>query len=151
MTLVIICDLEGVLTDNAHRLHLFKAGQWDEYESECVNDAPFTQTIKMVRTILELNESSILVVVTGRYPKWEQLTNQWLMDNRVYPDWVVYRDKFDIPKTKEPLLKEQMLAEIKNNYGEEYTFLALDDKDDCVEMYRNAGIECWQVRAGVLG
>jgi hypothetical protein len=85
-----------------------------------------------------------------RYQQWEFQTNAWLGKYGIYPDWVMYRDKYDIPKTKEPILKMQYLEEIRRNYGDGH-YLALDHKDDVVEAYRNAGVECWQVRNGVLG
>lgn len=151
MTLVVIASLEGVLADNSHRQHLFKAGQWDEYEEECVNDLPYQQTIDTIRTLLSLEDDTIFVVVSGRYQRWDILTHEWMSRHKLYPDWVLYRDKYDIPKTKEPALKMQFLEEIRRNYGDDHLFLALDHKDDVVEAYRNAGIECWQVRNGVLG
>ncbi len=148
MSLVVIASLEGVLADNSHRQHLFRAGQWDDYEAACVDDVPYAGTVEAVNLMLHGNYR--FVITTVRYQRWEFQTNAWLSKHEIYPDWVMFRDKYDIPKTKEPILKMGYFEEIRRNYCDGQHFLVLEHRDDVVEAYRNAGIECWQIRNGVL-
>lgn len=150
-TCVLIVDLEGTITDNAHRLHLMKGGEWEEYELAAPND-PVHPFINAFLKSLYWSYCQ-LVVVTGRYEKYREETRKQLAAADIYPDHMLMRDNLDIPKTKEPALKLAYLEEIKNLYCAEpdTAFIALEDRDDVVEALRNAGIECWQVRNGALG
>lgn len=150
-TCVLVVDLEGSITDNAPRLHLMKAGLWNEYEQAGPDDPvhPFIRTF-----LASLYWSHCqLVVVTGRYEKYREATRKQLAAADIYPDHIFMRENFDIPKTKEPELKLAFLEQIRNLYcaDPDTALIALEDRDDVVEAYRNAGIECWQVRNGAIG
>lgn len=151
MTVVLIVDLEGTITDNAHRLHFMKAGKWDEYEVAAIQD-PVHPHIKKFLGSLYWSHAQ-LVIVTGRYEKYREETRKQLAAADIFPDHLLMRESFDIPKTKEPALKLAFLEQIKNLYcaDPDAAFIALEDRDDVVEALRNAGIECWQVRNGAIG
>jgi hypothetical protein len=143
-------DLEGAMTDNAHRLHFMKAGEWDEYERLAVEDPCYPHFTEFLSSVYWTTFE--LVVVTGRYEKYREATRKQLASFKVFPSHLLMRDNFDIPKTKEPALKLAYLEEIRALYPEQDTvIIALEDRDDVVEALRNAGIECWQVRNGAIG
>lgn len=152
MTLCVLAvDLEGVILDNSHRLHLMRAGQWDEYEAEALNDTCH----KAFRVFLNsINWTTFEIVVwSGRYEKFRHRTYEQLKSFGIFPEHVLMRDDLDIPKTKEPELKLQYVEEIKALYADtdDILIIALEDRDDVVEALRNAGIECWQTRNGQPG
>jgi hypothetical protein len=150
MTVVLLVDLEGVLFNNAQRLHLFKAAQWAEYETSFPDDTVYPVMSQFLSSVYW--STFELVIVTGRYQKYYDQTVEQMRKVNIHPEHLLMRDNFDIPKTKEPELKLQLLDEIKRLYPEPGTmFIALEDRDDVVEAYRNAGIECWQVRNGSIG
>jgi len=141
-------DLEGALTDNAHRLHFMKAGDWDEYERLAPKDPCHPFICEFLSSVYW--STFELVVVTGRYEKYREETRKQLAAFNVHPDHMLMRDNFDIPKTKEPALKLAYLEQVRELYPDA-TIIALEDRDDVVEALRNAGIECWQVRNGAIG
>lgn len=152
MTVVLCVDLEGVLTNNDHRLHLMRAGDWDAYEVAALED-PCNPTFIAFLGSLQWTTFDI-IVWTGRYEKYRHRTYEQIKRFGFYPDNVLMRDDLDIPKTKEPELKLQYLHTIREMYAESLepvTIIALEDRDDVVEALRNAGIDCWQVRNGQPG
>lgn len=150
MTCILMVDLEGSITDNAHRLHLMKAGDWDAYEAAGPEDPCHKHIKEFLSSVYWATFE--LVVVTGRYEKYYERTRAQLAKSRIFPSHILMRDNFDIPKTKEPILKLGFLERVRELYPEpETVIIALEDRDDVVEALRNAGIECWQVRNGSLG
>lgn len=150
MTCVLMVDLEGAITDNSHRLHFMKAGDWDEYERLAIEDPCHPHFAMFLSSVYW--STFELVVVTGRYEKYREETRKQLKGFNIYPEHLLMRDNFDMPQTKEPALKLAYLEEIRALYPEQDTvIIALEDRDDVVEALRNAGIECWQVRNGAIG
>jgi hypothetical protein len=147
--IVFLCDLEGVIFDNSHRLHLWKANLWDEYDDACLADHPHNTICEFLRSLTVLQE---MIIVTGRSEKYRDRTLDQLQKLQIYPELVLFRPWYDIPKTKEAQIKLDFFNDtIKPMFGEDRIYIALEDRDDCVEAYRNAGIDCWQIRNGQLG
>jgi beta-phosphoglucomutase-like phosphatase (HAD superfamily) len=150
MTCVLMVDLEGAITDNAHRLHHMKSGDWETYEALAPEDPCHPHIKEFLSSVYWATFE--LVVVTGRYEKYYERTRSQLAEAKIYPSEILMRDNFDIPKTKEPELKLGFLAKVRELYPDPGTvIIALEDRDDVVEALRNAGIECWQVRNGAQG
>lgn len=145
---VLMVDLEGCITDNAPRLHHMRGGDWETYEELGPQDpvlphfAEFLASLYWARTQL--------VVVTGRYEKYRAATVKQLGMADVHPDELLMRDNLDIPKTKEPELKLNMLEQVRKLYPDAI-IIAMEDNDKVVEALRNAGVDCWQVRNGAVG
>jgi len=148
---ILMVDLEGVVTDNSHRLHLMKSGDWDAYEEAALED-PCHPTFRKFLNSINWTTFEI-VLVTGRYEKYRHRTYEQLKKFGIYPEHLLMRDNFDIPKTKEPELKLQFLEEVRRIYADypNAAIIAMEDRDDVVEALRNAGIDCWQTRNGQPG
>lgn len=150
---VILVDLEGTLCDNRHRVDMFMAQEYEQYEDACGKDLPYPDVVAVLKSFCEDNTWIVPIIVTGRSEKYENTTIEWLADHVPIDTLALYmRPEFDIPSTKEAELKLTMLANIKQDFmlPEGTVFIALEDKDEVVEAYRNAGVFCWQVRNGVI-
>lgn len=150
---VIIIDLEGTLCDNRHRVDLWLAQEYEEYEHACGNDKPYEDVVELLKSFCEDNDWVIPVVITDRSEFFYAHTLAWLSQHVPVERLPLFmRPVIDIPKTKEAELKislfEKMKAEMELPPGT--VFIALDDKDEVVEAYRNAGVHCWQVRNGAI-
>lgn len=148
--IVFVCDHVGVIADNSHRLHLFQANLWGEYDEAFVDDAPIEPFCSIMSGLqFQGNE---LVVVTGISEIFYGGLEDWYMKHQITPEAIYMRPWSDIPKTKEPEFKLAVFNEqIKPKYADDTAFVVLDDRDDVVAAFRNAGIECWQVRNGAVG
>lgn len=147
---IILIDTEGTLFDNTHRLDLFKSSLWESYEDACLEDTVIEPTAKFIRTIV-MDTHWKTLLVTPRYERFRERTTDILVREKLYIDGGYFRPTLDkMPKVKEPLLKLGYVEQIREKFpGEE--LYALEDRDDCVDAYRNAGVTCWQVAPGVMG
>lgn len=150
---VFIIDLEGTLCDNRHRVELYQAQEWEAYEHECGNDKPYPDVVELLQSFCEDNEWVVPVIITDRSETFYKHTLAWLTQHVPIESLPLYMRPYeDMPKTKEPELKLQLLERMKAemDFPAGTIFIALEDKDDVVEAYRNAGIFCWQVRNGAI-
>jgi hypothetical protein len=147
---VFIFDLEGVLCDNTHRLDFIKSGDWEAYHNACGGDKPYPEMVDFLRQMWGMPSDA--VVSTARNERYIQETEEWLRVHGL-PIYKCYmRDRLDTFQgaRKEVEVKRDNLHFIQADYPTA-TLIAFEDRDDCVDMYRTAGIQCWQVRGGVLG
>jgi hypothetical protein len=140
---VCIFDIDGTLANCDHRLHYVKnkPKNWDAFYSECMND----HVIWPVAEMLELFRKNYLIyIVTGRPERNRDLTESWLNDNKIYFDKLIMRGDRDFRKS--PDYKSSVCDTIEAEGNK--IFLAVEDREDCINMFINRGIYTFNVSNG---
>lgn len=140
---VCIFDIDGTLANCDHRLHYVKnkPKNWDAFYSECMGD----HVIWPVAEMLELFRKNYLIyIVTGRPERNRDLTELWLNNNKIYFDKLIMRGDRDFRKS--PDYKSSVCDTIEA--GGNKIFLAVEDREDCINMFINRGIYTFNVSNG---
>lgn len=147
--MIIVTDLDGTLCNCAHRVHLAQAGQWDEFHSRLSDDPLFTDVAEFLMHFSVIGGFEIWAV-SGRNERYRTETMRWLRKHDIEIDRIYLRPDNDY--TVDHVLKPRMLLELgfagQSDKMLQETLCVLDDRDKVVEAYRNAGLNCWQVRNG---
>jgi FMN phosphatase YigB (HAD superfamily) len=142
----IICDLDGTLCDLRHRLHYMehRPKMRDEFHAAAKDDAVYTDVLDILiayRAAYNYDGRRILLV-TCRPETYRVATEVWLYQNLVPYDELIMRADGD---TREDSLIKSLIYryEIEPHYDVQFV---LEDKNSVVQMWRNIGLTCWQVR-----
>ena len=140
---VCIFDIDGTLANCDHRLHYVKnkPKNWDAFYSECMSD----HVIWPVAEMLELFRKNYLIyIVTGRPERNRDLTELWLNNNKIYFDKLIMRGDRDFRKS--PDYKSSVCDTIEAEGNK--IFLAVEDREDCINIFINRGIYTFNVSNG---
>jgi len=139
---VVIFDIDGTLTDAAHRLHYVRHGakQWDQFFAEAKNDPPHQEIVDLAK-LLHASGKTILLV-SGRPEKTRADTLQWMADHGVPFSELYMRPDGD--HRQDFIVKAQILDGILAD-GHEIDFV-IDDRPSVVAMWRERGLVCLQCR-----
>lgn len=143
MSLIVLCDLDGTLSDSEHRVH-FVRGKNRDYESffaAAGDDAPMWPVITLVRALAQQGHE--IHILTGRRDDTREVTEQWLEKHEVPHHRLVMRPYDD--RTPDHLLKRRWFQQ---EYDSASVLLALEDRSRVVSMYRELGVTCLQVAEG---
>jgi len=149
MKRAIICDIDGTLADSSKRAEFLKEDppNWEKFFDEKLvsQDDP----IEAVLALLDgLSLCYRLIFLTGRMEKHRSITETWFFNvcDMMANEYTLimrsnddYRPDFEY---KEQVLKEQLNAD-------EILFV-LEDRQQCVDMWRRNGIACFQVAEAVF-
>lgn len=141
----IICDLDGTLYNHTYngRIELAFKGEYDEYHAQSINDLPHPEIVYLVQV---LSQKHIVVAITGRNEKFRNITSDWLFQHDVPIESLWMRPDADF--RKDAILKQDLLEqalEFHERTRDDILF-SLDDRDQSVQGWREAGIPCLQVR-----
>lgn len=143
---VILMDLDGVLCDSSHRVHLVPPADrrqyneaWHPFVAECVNDAPIKAGLEMLNALLC---SVPVFIITSRQENFSHQTRQWLkgkVPETRFPE-IIYRGEQDHrpPAEYKRHVLHQLIAQ-----GYEVLF-AIDDDPQIVDMYQQENIATFQ-------
>ena len=137
--MIIICDIDKTLADNAHREHylLQPKKDWDSFFKAASEDT----VIWPIRDlIVYLKDNHRIVFLTGRPDKYHIETAIWLRDNGIV--------NFFRPTS------HKLIFRPNNNYEKDYIFksrvvqelglnniwFAIDDSPEVIKAYRELGI-----------
>jgi hypothetical protein len=139
----IIVDLDGTLTDCSHRLKYFKGPEkdWAKLEAGIPEDGPIRPIIELVNRY----KNGKIIFVTGRAERTRADTLHWIYDHTglkcfdllmrpdddYREDWQVKRDTYN-----------RLIAPFYN------VRFVLEDRQQCVDMWREKGLTCLQVAKG---
>jgi predicted kinase len=131
----VICDLDGTLVWCHDR------SPYDT--SKCENDEVNNAVLCLLDNMMS---SADIIFVTGREEQYRNQTLRFLKDkcSLVEELFILYMRDSKEPKDneiKEKILKEKIIPEYN-------VLFALEDRDRVVKMYRENGIQCWQVKEG---
>lgn len=156
-----IFDLDGTLALIEHRRHFVDGTDgkkdWRAFFAACVDDVPNTPVI---RTLQALRRSGAEVWIwSGRSDEVKAETVEWLQRHGCFgfPTDVLWAWPFGAPERfrmrkagdhqDDVTLKRGWLSEIEPPEWNRLTAV-FDDRDRVVQMWRDAGVPCFQVAAG---
>ena len=131
---IIISDLDGTLSDPAHRIKLYKKKMYSEFNSAGKDDKPLQSICNILRSLNDLE--TYIVVCTARDDSCREDTLNWLKLNEVPCAKLMMRRK------------KEMLDQLLETYKFNQFWFALEDRDVCVDMWRGEGLTCLQVAPG---
>ena len=143
----VIFDLDGTLADIEKRRVLSTHGNgkmdWDRFfdPKNIELDEPNLPVVFLAKTMWE--KGFRVVIFSGRLDVTQTATERWLEKHQV---------KFDILKMRPEHMKFVDDAELKKEWleelGKDSVFLVVDDRDKVVKMWRNEGLNTFQVADG---
>lgn len=164
----IIVDIDGTLADIAHRRHYVasKPKNWKAFNAAMPGDILNEDIADLVRLIWlghdQPDRQEVAVILaSGRGEESRQITTDWLLAHNIWPEvtdpnWVfpkpplfTYKRLYMRPagdNRSDVIVKREILDQIKRDGYE--PFMALDDRDGVVAMWREAGLRCLQVAPG---
>lgn len=147
-----IFDLDGTLADATHRLHFITAGKkdWDSFFLAAEHDAPIQSTISTLKALR--SGGAEIWIWTGRSAVVERSTEIWLAKHGIVqwgcfraPEALMMRPEGDHrPDTD---LKFGWLADLEPPERKRLTAV-FEDRSSVVQMWRDAGVTCYQVAPG---
>jgi len=144
MKRIIVFDIDGTLADCRHRQHHVhgKRKNWPAFNREMVNDTPHDDIIWLMEIFVELD--MVVVIASGRGEENRKETEEWLAKHVPFHHKLYMRKAKD--SRKDSIVKREILDEIRKDFGE--PFMVFDDRNQVVDMWREAGIRCLQVAPG---
>lgn len=141
----VICDIDGTLADVEHRRHFVQGEKKDftAFYEAMDDDTPMIPIIGLVN-MYRMNGWPILLC-TGRPERYRERTEKWLKDKGVIHDGLYMRPGGE-EYTPDFMVKTIMLLQIRDEgYSPE---IAIDDRNQVVDMWRSEGLTCLQVADG---
>lgn len=154
---IAIFDIDGVLANGAHRKHILKPwidgkiergspehmAFFNAYVRAAVEDSFYEDEADLLR--MTHNQGLDIILITAR-PEWSRLlTTSWLKHH-----WVPYT-KMYMRKSGDQRNDVDVKIDIYNKHlrgnGRRIMF-AVEDRIQCVKMWRKLGITCLQPRNG---
>jgi len=131
-------DLDGTLTDAAHRLvHILKRPKdWGLFYAGIGEDKPI---VPILRTFQAFQAAGYTCVITSArcVTDAEPMTTEWLTRHGLFPDHIYLRAPGD--RRHDYIAKEEYLEDMLKRYGK-LPDIAFDDKDSVIDMYRRRGV-----------
>jgi hypothetical protein len=144
----IIFDIDGTLTDAAHRRHLVSGPgekNWPRFLDLAGEDAP---RVEMIRLASMLHSAGArLILDSGRYERYRAMTVSWFLHHA--GPWLAERPLFmraDGDSRSDDIIKPEMLAAMRAQGF--MPSMAIDDRDRVVKAWRAAGLVCLQSAEG---
>ena len=140
----VIVDIDGTLSDAEHRRHhLDKSPKdWDSFFADMSKDKPKFFVRFLVSKLY--NRNYRIILLTGRGEQYRAKTEFWLGEYEIRYDELLHRKEGDFRSDVE------VKRDIYNDYIKPKfdVQLAIDDRTRIVKLWRELGLECWQVDQG---
>jgi hypothetical protein len=141
---ILICDLDGTLADCEHRRkHVQKTPKdWSAFFAGMKDDICNDR----IRWLVDKWEGSVWFV-TGRGAEYHADTVEWIMGAAKIErgTWMIaMRAEKDF--RSDAIVKREIYDQMIRPLGQ--PCLVLDDRSSVVAMWRELGLECWQVALG---
>lgn len=142
MTKYIILDLDSTLANIDHRLKYIKSDvkDWNSFYSQIPKDKVNKEIADITR--LFNNNGYKILIFTGRPERTREDTVKWLSNYYIPFDVIFFRADGD--HRPDYVIKQEMLKKV----NKEDILCAIDDRTQCVDMYRKEGILCLQCADG---
>ena len=140
---VVVFDMDGVISDAAHRQNFLRAEppDWDSFNSKSWKDPAIPEGVQAVR---HAAESHVVAVVTARPLAAIDMADSWLEQHDVPVDLLVLRPDGD--ERHSPAVKRDELAKLRAAGAEIVS--AVEDHPGIVEMYEEEGVPVRYVHSG---
>lgn len=135
-TKLFIFDLDGTLTDCAHRMHniLSSPKKWDAFFAACSDDPPIEWVCNIARLIRTFECGKILIL-SGRSFGYVVQTKKWLRLNLVPYDHLVMRKEKDF--RPDIVAKPELLEEFLHFKPGFVVQWIIEDRPQMVEKWRS--------------
>lgn len=145
-----VFDIDGTLSDPAHRLHHIngESQDWPAFYAACDQDAPIPHMLRLVKDI-QWGSEDIVLFCTGRSDEVRKKTLDWLMRHLggTFADEDLYmRAAGDY--RQDTVVKAELLDRIIADGYE--PIMVFEDRASVVKMWRERGIPCAQVAEGAF-
>jgi uncharacterized HAD superfamily protein len=140
----VIVDIDGTISDVEHRRHhlLAKPKNWKAFNAAMHFDIPRSDVVELVKILQR--DGNRIVLCTGREEVYRSGTEDWLAKHDV-PNHALYmRAAKDY--REDDIVKSELLDQIISDGYEPW--LAIDDRDRVVAMWRARGLTCLQCAPG---
>ncbi len=136
----VVFDLDGTLANNKHRQHFVenKPKNWTAFFDNCDKDTLNESVFAAFKGHVALGHR--VEIWTGRTDRVMGKTVKWLFNAGIKPKRLT-RMRHECDYTVDHVLKEKWMKEDRPD-------LVYDDRDKVVKMWRENGIDCFQVAPG---
>lgn len=140
-----IFDLDGTLALIEHRLHFIqnKPKDWRGFFAAVAEDEPNMPVIHILQSLHAMEFE--VWIWSGRSDECEAQTNAWLSNHGCWHDRLRMRTAGDY--SDDVVVKGKWLAELDRTDRARLVGV-FDDRSRVVQMWRDAGITCFQVAPG---
>lgn len=146
-----IFDIDGTLSDPAHRLHHIEGEtkDWPAFFAACDQDKPIPHMVDLFKGLWLGTEESFLFC-TGRSEDVQTKTVDWLSKELLPPGQSF--DAMDVymravgDHRADTIVKSELMDRIISDGYE--PIMVFEDRASVVTMWRERGIPCLQVQAG---
>lgn len=146
MKSVVICDVDGTLSDNSARRHYVEkvAGKknWKAFFAAQHLD-PLNVEVARIFEVLR-NILGYGFIFSGRGEEHREVTETWLEEHEIEYDLLLMRPRGD--HRQDSVVKLEMLTDVREQGY--YPRIAIDDRNCVVAMWRSEGLTCLQVADG---
>ena len=150
MKKIVIFDLDGTLAliDKRRELSKKPNGKIDfnilHDPSLIKHDIPNPPVVKMAQLFAEAG--FYIVIFSGRSNKTEKTTRSWLARNRIPFHKLAMRPHKSMGFVPDEILKKKMLDDA--SFEKSDILMVVDDRQKVVDMWRDIGLDCFQVAPG---
>lgn len=147
----IICDLDGTLCDITHRLHYVKninedpnfKKDWKGFFNGIANDKVRPEI--RARLIEKYNKGKNIIYVSARPETYRKETEAWLAKHNLTFAWTLI-----MRGSKDGRPDTEVKRDILNKYfpNKKAISLVIDDRPSVIRMWKEEGLEVWDVGNG---
>ena len=137
----IIVDIDGTLSNNAHRQHHIansEAKDWESFHNEAIHDQPNEWCVELIEDMYSSARHKIVILVTARYEKYRKLTEEWLDKFNIPYDFLYMRPN-DVHGEDTDYKKKVYEDLIKPYYD---VVFCIEDRPRITRMWRGLGLPC---------
>jgi hypothetical protein len=138
----VIVDIDGVICNLEHRLHLLEKDELDSFFEYCKYDEPVEVVCDLLKVIMNQYQ---IVFCTSRLEKMRESTSNWIGEyispHLTYDKNLLMRKNDDM--REDIIVKPELLKEAGIN-RDDIAFI-FEDRLRMVEAWRNLGIPCFWV------
>ena len=145
-----IFDLDGTLCDSEERAEKFLSGDvkdWDSFYDNCDKDEEIRPVCEVLASLA--NQGFDILFVTGRPESCREKTLEWLKEH--FGKNIADSSKLFM-RLPEHSYRADFVSKARNYdtyiLGKWKILGAFEDRDQCVRMWRDLGIQCFQVAYG---
>jgi phosphoglycolate phosphatase-like HAD superfamily hydrolase len=142
----IIFDIDGTLADIQHRIHHIKEKpkSWRKFREGILDDTPHTDIFWLLHTFHSVG--CRILIASGRSEYERDLTAFWLYKHGIKGKYEKLYMRARDDYRGDYIIKKEILEEMRRD-GYNPT-MAIDDRDQVVNMWRENGIRCLQCAEG---
>ena len=141
----VIFDIDGTLADCTHRLPFIQQPpkDWDAFFGAMAGDALIQPVAEILDAFVQQFKHTI-VLCSGRPENYREPTEKWLLACGIKWSRLYMRPAGD--HRDDHIIKRELLDQIRADGWN--PFLAIDDRQRVVDMWRNNGLVCLQCAPG---